>query len=128
MVSESKKENLKQYLVLPAISLLAGGINGFLGTGAGIVLVYLLNYLNRDRDETKNNFAMTIVLVLPMSAISLFFYVRGGNVDSELIRLSIIPAVLGGILGGYLMDKINRKLLGLIFAVLVIYSGFQMVI
>jgi uncharacterized membrane protein YfcA len=36
--------------------------------------------------------------------------------------------VLGGILGGYLMDKINRKLLGLIFAVLVIYSGFQMVI
>jgi uncharacterized membrane protein YfcA len=128
MVTESKKENLKQYLVLPAISLLAGGINGFLGTGAGIVLVYLLNYLNRDRDETKNNFAMTIVLVLPMSAISLFFYVRGGNVDYELIRLSIIPAVLGGILGGYLMDKINRKLLGLIFAVLVIYSGFQMVI
>jgi uncharacterized membrane protein YfcA len=128
MVTESKKENLKQYLVLPAISLLAGGINGFLGTGAGIALVYLLNYLNRDRDETKNNFAMTIVLVLPMSAISLFFYVRGGNVDYELIRLSIIPAVLGGILGGYLMDKINRKLLGLIFAVLVIYSGFQMVI
>jgi uncharacterized membrane protein YfcA len=128
MLTEYKNKKLDRYLILPVISFFAGGVNGFLGTGAGIVLVYLLTYLNRGKSETKNNFAMTIALVIPMSAISLYFYIRGGNVDYELIRISVIPAMLGGILGAYLMDKINRRLLSLIFAVLVIYSGFRMVI
>lgn len=128
MLTEYKNKKLDRYLILPVISFFAGGVNGFLGTGAGIVLVYLLTYLNRGKSETKNNFAMTIALVIPMSAISLYFYIRGENVDYELIRISVIPAMLGGILGAYLMDKINRRLLSLIFAVLVIYSGFRMVI
>lgn len=103
-------------------------MNGFLGTGAGIVLVYLLSYLNKGQKKTKDNFAMAVVLVLPMSAVSLYFYVKGGNVDYELIRISVLPAILGGILGAYLMDKIDKRWLSLIFAALVIYSGFRMVL
>jgi uncharacterized membrane protein YfcA len=123
-----KKEKFGRYLILPIFSFLAGGMNGFLGTGAGIVLVYLLSYLNRGKRETKDNFAMAVVLVLPMSAVSLYFYVKGGNVDYELIRISVLPAILGGILGAYLMDKIDKRWLSLIFAALVIYSGFRMVL
>ena len=123
-----KKEKFGRYLILPIFSFLAGGMNGFLGTGAGIVLVYLLSYLNREKREIKDNFAMAVVLVLPMSAVSLYFYVKGGNVDYELIRISVLPAILGGILGAYLMDKIDKRWLSLIFAALVIYSGFRMVL
>jgi uncharacterized membrane protein YfcA len=123
-----KKEKFGRYLILPIFSFLAGGMNGFLGTGAGIVLVYLLSYLNRGKREIKDNFAMAVVLVLPMSAVSLYFYVKGGNVDYELIRISVLPAILGGILGAYLMDKIDKRWLSLIFAALVIYSGFRMVL
>lgn len=123
-----KKEKFGRYLILPIFSFLAGGMNGFLGTGAGIVLVYLLSYLNRGKREIKDNFAMAVVLVLPMSAVSLYFYVKGGNVDYELIRISVIPTILGGILGAYLMDKIDKRWLSLIFAALVIYSGFRMVL
>ena len=123
-----KKEKFGRYLILPIFSFLAGGMNGFLGTGAGIVLVYLLSYLNRGKREIKDNFAMAVVLVLPMSAVSLYFYVKGGNVDYELLRISVLPAILGGILGAYLMDKIDKRWLSLIFAALVIYSGFRMVL
>ncbi len=63
-----------------------------------------------------------------MSFVSLYFYVKGENVDYELIRLSLLPIILGGIVGAYLMDKIERKWLSLIFSALVIYSGFSMVL
>ena len=128
MLTEYKNKWYDRLLILPMCSFLAGGINGFLGTGAGIVLIYLLAHLNSGADKIKNNFATAIILVIPMSAISLYFYVRNGNVDYGLIRIAVIPAILGGLIGAYLMDKINRRWLSLIFAALVIYSGFRMVL
>ena len=127
-MNENKTSNkgIIKYLILGFFSCLAGVINGFLGTGAGIVLIYLLAYL--EKENVKNNFAMTIMAVLPMSFVSLYFYVKGENVDYELIRLSLLPIILGGIVGAYLMDKIERKWLSLIFSALVIYSGFSMVL
>ncbi|MBQ9703297.1 MAG: sulfite exporter TauE/SafE family protein [Clostridia bacterium] len=124
--NKTLNKGIIKYLILGFFSCLAGVINGFLGTGAGIVLIYLLAYL--EKENVKNNFAMTIMAVLPMSFVSLYFYVKGENVDYELIRLSLLPIILGGIVGAYLMDKIERKWLSLIFSALVIYSGFSMVL
>ena len=127
-MNENKTSNkgIIKYLILGFFSCLAGVINGFLGTGAGIVLIYLLAYL--EKENVKNNFSMTIMAFLPMSFVSLYFYVKGENVDYELIMLSLLPIILGGIVGAYLMDKIERKWLSLIFSALVIYSGFSMVL
>ena len=124
--NKTLNKEIAKYLILGFFSCLAGTINGFLGTGAGIVLIYLLAFFNKE--NVKDNFAMTIMVVLPMSFVSLYFYVKGENVDYELIRQSVLPAIIGGIVGAYLMDKIERKWLSLIFAALVIYSGFSMVL
>ena len=106
-------------------SLIAGGINGLLGTGGGIVLVYMLSLLTDN--NSKDNFATTLCATLPVSAISVIVYFKNSNVDAELLLKLAIPAVIGGVAGAFIVDKINKKWLNVIFAVLVIYSGICMI-
>ena len=106
-------------------SLIAGGINGLLGTGGGIVLVYMLSLLTDNK--SKDNFATTLCATLPVSAISAIVYFKNSNVDAELLLKLAIPAVIGGVAGAFIVDKINKKWLNVIFAVLVIYSGICMI-
>jgi uncharacterized membrane protein YfcA len=123
-LTDKKKKTLRIAL-LCFFSLLAGGINGFVGTGGGIAIVYILTYLTDN--DTKDNFAMTLCTILPISVVSLYAYVRSGGIDFEMIRILTPSAILGGAFGAYLTDKINKDVLSLIFAILVIYSGTCMI-
>lgn len=124
-LTEKQRKILKTALFC-VLSFLAGGVNGFVGTGGGIVMVYILTYLTDN--EAKDNFATTLCAILPISVISLYAYIRNGSIDFEIIRLFTLPAIFGGLLGAYLTDKINKNALSLIFAILVIYSGMCMIL
>ena len=121
-----RKNNISKMALLALFSLLAGAINGFLGTGGGIVLVYALGAIT-DNDK-KDNFATTLCAIIPMSLVSLISYGNSGNIDTSLIKTLIFPAVIGGALGALLTDKIRTKYLSLFFALLVMYSGICMVV
>ena len=120
-------------LLLTAIGGLAAGfINGMLGTGGGIILVFLLGYLMR-RDPTLKNiystrdvFATVILAILPMSFVSALFYIKEGSVNINDALVYILPGIAGGIAGAYLLDKINVKFLKKLFAAMVIYAGVKM--
>lgn len=123
--------NLKKLRIknLPIIlfcvfSFLAGAINGFLGTGGGIVFVFMLTYLTNNR--TNDNYATSLCAVLFISFIGLFAYIRNTNVDFKIIGQVCLPAILGGIVGAILIDKLKPKWLNSIFAILIIYSGISM--
>ena len=121
-----RKNNISKMALLALFSLLAGAINGFLGTGGGIVLVYALGAIT-DNDK-KDNFATTLCAIIPMSLVSLISYGNSGNIDTSLVKTLIFPAVIGGALGALLTDKIRTKYLSLFFALLVMYSGICMVV
>ena len=121
-----RKNNISKMALLALFSLLAGAINGFLGTGGGIVLVYALGAIT-DNDK-KDNFAITLCAIIPMSLVSLISYGNSGNIDTSLVKTLIFPAVIGGALGALLTDKIRTKYLSLFFALLVMYSGICMVV
>ena len=108
-----------------AFSFIAGGINGFLGTGGGIILVLMLSYLtnNTQRDNLATSLCATIVFSL-FSSIS---YGQRGNIDFPLILKIAIPTAIGGLVGAYLVDKLSTRALSVIFAALMIYSGFSMI-
>lgn len=120
-------------LLLTAIGGLAAGfINGMLGTGGGIILVFLLGYLMR-RDptlkkiySTRDVFATVISAILPMSFVSAWFYIKDGSVNINDALPYILPGIAGGIAGAYLLDKINVKFLKKLFAAMVIYAGVKM--
>lgn len=110
------------------IGFFAGIINGLLGAGGGILITYFLTYLLKNEETEKNDiFAHALLTMLPVSAVSFVVYIIRGYVslDASLAYL-IVPAILGGVSGAYLLKKINFKIVKLLFTALVIYSGFAM--
>ncbi len=112
-------------LLFCVISFLAGAINGFVGTGGGILFVFMLGFLTKN--DKRDNFATTLFAIIPISLIGFFAYFRAGSVDFSALRGDLVPAILGGLLGAFFTDKLKVKWLNLLFGVLVIYSGVKMI-
>ena len=111
-------------------TLAAGVINGLLGAGGGVVMLYALSYLLRKRgsaDAGKDAFASVVAVILPVSMISALSYASRGNIDMTKMQVLIIPALIGGMIGAYLTDKLPTRIIRGIFAVLVIISGVRMI-
>lgn len=108
------------------LSFVAGGINGFLGTGGGIIFIYMLSLLTKN--DKKDNFPTTLCATIPISLIALISYAKNENVDFATAGKYLIPCALGGLLGAFLVDRLKVKWLNTIFALLVIYSGACMIL
>ena len=126
MVKKILSNKTASLVLFCTLSLLAGSINGFLGTGGGIIFIYMLSSLTQN--NKKDNFPTTLCATIPISLIALISYARNGNVDFNFAKGHIIPCALGGLLGAILVDKLKVKWLNTIFALLVIYSGTCMIL
>jgi len=125
--TQNKPQGVKKFLILTVLSLFAGCINGFVGTGGGILMVLLLFMLDGGgEDNTRDVFARTLVTVIPMTLTAFTVYLRSENVDTELMSRLFVPISLGGAVGAALIDRIDKKWLNLIFSLLVIYSGISL--
>ena len=124
-ISSKAKQNI---LMLFAAGIGAGFLNGLLGAGGGIVLLYALSMMNPDSspEGVRDNFAATVACVLPMTALSVLLYTAGGTVKAGTFASLFIPAAAGGSAGAFLLDKISTKLLKKIFAALVVFAGIRM--
>lgn len=102
-------------------------MNGLLGAGGGIVITF---YLKRALcDGEKNDiFANALATMLPMSLVSLGYYLLGGyaRVDGSVLRM-LPSAILGGGIGAFLLGRVRFKLLNYVFSLLVIVSGLFMI-
>lgn len=115
---------LRLAILIPG-GMLAGFINGFLGTGGGILLVFLLGLVLPDGEDKDNaardRFATVIAVIIPLSLVSAMIY--SDSVPTTLSAPFILPGMLGGAAGGFLLDRINVKWLKKIFALMVIWAG-----
>lgn len=106
------------------LSFFGGALNGFLGTGGGILILFMLNRLTKN--EKRDNFVTCALSIIPISLVGSFAYFRAGSVDFSTLQTSYLPAITGGILGAFLFERLKVKYLNLIFGALVIYSGASM--
>lgn len=106
-------------------SFVAGGINGFLGTGGGIIFIFMLSMLTKN--DSKDNYATSLSATFIISLFGLITYTSRSMVDYAMIGQVALPAVLGGVLGAILVDRLQTKYLNMIFAALIIYSGFKLI-
>ena len=107
------------------LSLVAGVVNGLLGTGGGIIILFTLFLI--DKTAVKENFASASGVVIIMSVVSAVLYYLRGNIDLREFNIYIIPAILGGLCGAVVLYKMKSKFLNKIFAVFVIYAGVSMI-
>lgn len=105
--------------------LAAGTLNGVFGTGGGIIGVFALSRFFRENGgyDKKDIFAMTLFSCFFMSVSSAAMYLMAGHISFADAFPYAIPALAGGIVGAFLLDKIKTSILSKIFALLIIYSG-----
>ena len=124
--------NKKDALVLLlffAGGLCAGFLNGFLGAGGGIILMYLLNSRSRGGSEAsvRDNFASVVAIVMIISIVSAVSYSKRGAVNVEALIPVVIPGMIGGVIGAWLTDRLNVRLLKIVFGVILIIGGINMI-
>jgi len=122
-----KKIFSKNNIILSVSSAVSGMMNGFAGTGGGIILYFVLKFLNKNKNvNIKDIMATTISAVIPMSIISSIIYmIKGKMIYKEL--LTYLPAALiGGIIGAFLLEKLKFKFVKKLFSVMIIYAGIRM--
>lgn len=119
---------LLKILPLLLLGLLVGFVNGLLGAGGGILIIYGLNKLLGDKLQDKRSvYATAIAVILPFSAISAFRYFRAGSLDLSMLSKLIVPAILGGACGALLLRRLSPAALSRLFAAVVLVSGIVLV-
>lgn len=103
----------------------AGLINGIVGVGGGIVLVWIFSRVIKT--NAKDAFVQSLLTMIPMSLVSCAVYLRAGELSLAAAWPYLIPAALGGALGAWITDRLNPKILKIIFGLLVVYSGLRMI-
>ena len=135
MKTKARKIEYKKLRLIVPVSLFAGVLNGLLGTGGGVIIVYLFRYLYRKYPEggdienaEKDSFASVVAVILPTSLISALTYAAKGQVYFDELARLIIPSLIGGMTGAYLTDKLDTRALRAVFTLLILYSGTRMIL
>ena len=112
--------------MLPILGTLAGGLNGFLGTGGGMVLAIGLRAAYPGEDG--ENMATATASVMVLSVLSTILYLMGGRIGSADILPVILPALLGGSLGSLLLGKLRHEVIELLLGGMLLYSGLALLL
>lgn len=117
------------FLPLLAVGISAGFLNGLLGAGGGIIIVFGLNKLMGNRVEDKRSvYATAIAVILPLSVLTAIQYFRRGSLDPSALAPLILPAIAGGALGGLLLRRLSPRFLSRLFAAVVLISGIVLAV
>ena len=109
---------------LAALGLFAGCLNGLLGTGGGMVLALGLARLF-PREEAKN-LSISTASVLVFSIMSTILYGLQGHIPWENVAAALPPALMGGVLGALLLGRLPGRVLTLLLALMLLYSGVML--
>lgn len=104
--------------------VVTGFLNGFFGGGGGMLCVPLLEKI--EKLECKKSHATAILVILPISVASAISYAYNGYFDFG-VALPVSGGVLvGGVIGALLLKILPEKVVGLVFACLMVVAGVKM--
>ncbi len=125
----SRQEGRRRVVYLATAGLCAGFVNGLLGAGGGIVIVFALAAILREGiTDRRDLFANALCVMLPISAVSCVRYALAGNLSTDGFGVYALPAIAGGVIGGILLGRLRASVLKKLFGALVIYSGILLII
>lgn len=107
-----------------ALGFFAGILNGFFGAGGGLLAVPMLKAVKLD---AKKAHATSISIIAPLCALSGALTLLSGEYKSLDMLLWLIPTgLVGAFVGTLILKKINQRLLGIIFATIMIISAVRL--
>ena len=119
--------------LIPLVTgIAAGAVNGLLGAGGGIVVILVLGTLARRAGSTpaseRDIPAASLLSMLPVSVLSAAQYASAGRLEIASFAPLLLPTLIGGVVGGILLDRLKLPLLNKLFALLLIVSGGRMLL
>lgn len=127
LLGKNRGKSVAVYLCLTG--LLAGFVNGLLGAGGGIPVVFALSAILREElSDRRELYANALCVMLPISAVSCVRYALAGNLRTDGFGVYVLPALLGGLVGGVLLGKIRGVWLSKLFGFLVVLSGVLLIV
>ena len=114
---------MKRHLGYILAGTAAGAVNGLLGAGGGMLLVPLLTLFTDIEDEKV--FPTSVSIILPVCLVSLCVAPGLGNLPWSEALPYLLAAIPGGILAGFLENKIPVKWLHRILGILILWGGVR---
>ncbi|MCL2398926.1 MAG: sulfite exporter TauE/SafE family protein [Defluviitaleaceae bacterium] len=107
------------------VGIVTGFANGLFGSGGGTLLVPALQ---RFFDiETHKSHATALSVILPLSVLSAWIYVRGDTVNWQAVFWITVGGVPGGFTGALLLNKVSSKWLHRIFGAFMITAALRLI-
>lgn len=113
---------MKKTFSLSMAAICAGTVTGILGAGGGMILAPLLSLMS---DERHNAFSISLLLMLPICAVSLALRLHAAPIPWPQAFIYLIGSGLGGLGAGLLGSHIPQKWLHRIFGMLVLWGGIR---
>ena len=114
---------------LAAGGFAAGVVNGIFGTGAGVVVVFLLSGVaGRYIEDKRRIFTNVTAMVLPIATTSALVYATLVPPTLSDVVAVASASLAGGLLGALALGKIKIDALKALFAILMIISGVIMLV
>lgn len=125
-----KVNTVGKAMLLSLCGLAAGVINGLLGAGSGVLIVFALHaVLGSALGDTRDVFANATAVILPISLFSvLSYFLSGGLTGAAVLSPYLLPGALGGFLGAYLLGRLPESVIKGIFGLVVTVSGLILLI
>ena len=108
------------------IGISAGIISGMFSSGGGLILVPMYVYLLKLNEREAR--ANSIFCILPMVIITAILYSKENLIDWPIGIKCAIGGIIGGMLGGKLLNIISIKILRILFIILLFYAGFSIIL
>ena len=106
-----------------AAGLATGVLNGTFGSGGGLVAVLLLKRLLGD---SRRAHATSVAITLFLSAFSAWAYLREGAASLSDALPYLPGGIVGALLGGTLLKRIELRWLRRLFALVLLYAAVRM--
>lgn len=119
-------KKFKNKIKLIVSGLIIGVINGFFGGGGGMICVPILEnvlFLNN-----KEAHATALSVMFPLCLASGITYLFNVNMEWNSFAFVCAGFVVGGVVGAFLLKKLNNVVVRAVFVLVVFASGIKMVI
>ena len=118
-----------EIMIVPIAAAVSGFCNAVLGAGGGILLTLTMGAFLSERFSDRRRLLVTTQgAMIPGCIISCIIYASGGALDTTSFWVFAIPALIGGAVGSLLLDKIRPGTVNTLFSLLVVWSGFRMLL
>lgn len=117
---------LKLNPILIIVGFIAGIVNGLCGSGGGTILVPALVFLVKVKDH--NAHATAIAVILPLTIISSFIYVKSGILNIQITLRVMVGTIIGAYIGSKLLNKLSINVLRKLFGIFMIIAAIRMVL